>query len=627
LRLTGLRGLRADLGADRVVADRAAFLTQHHAPLYFYPAVPCRSAPNMSGPGWAWLGHMASKWLVNAGLGLMAGVLCLPVLALVLSWLQLDATSLQVLWEQAQTVLPEHLLTSAALCVAVGVGVWGVGVATAGAVTLFDFPGRRTFEWLLLLPLAMPAYVLAYAYTDFLQYSGPVQSALRAWGGWSGRMLPEIRSVGGAALLFVLALYPYVYLLARAALAERANHLMEAARMLGVPLRKRIRFVALPLARPAVAAGVALALMETLADFGVGSYFGIQTLTTGIYKAWLGQDNRIAAAQMASVLLLVVAVLLKIEHAAQARRRFASGKGLFHGAHRGAGARAESKTHPAAAHTAVRPHQTDRASQGRGCDPSSTIRLRGGAVVWAWLVCGLPVALGFVAPVLILLRPMLADWGTLPLAAFAQWAGNTVRLGAVACVLTVAIALGLAFAKRRGDSVLARVVHRLASLGYAMPGAVVVVGLLLPVAYLQASAPSLGVGFWITATSIGVLWAYVVRFTAVALQSVDAGYALLPKSLDDSARMLGAGAWQIFTTVHWPLLKRPVSAAALLVVVDVMKELPATLVLRPFESDTLAVMAYQLARDERLGEAAVPALAIVVVGLLPVLLLSRALRR
>ena len=234
---------------------------------------------------------------------------------------------------------------------------------------------------------------------------------------------------------------------------------------------------------------------------------------------------------------------------------------------------------------------------------------------------------GFVLPVLILLKPMVSEWGVLPMASFVQWAGNTLRLAFLASGLTVVAALILAFARRRNRSPLAPLVHRLASLGYAMPGAVVVVGLLLPVAYVQAALPGVGIGYWVTATSVGVLWAYVVRFTAVALQSIDAGYARLPSSLDDSARMLGASAWGTWVHVHWPLLKRPVSAAALLVMVDVMKELPATLVLRPFDSDTLAVMAYQLARDERLGEAAVPALAIVLVGLVPVLLLSRALRR
>ncbi|MBA4326984.1 MAG: iron ABC transporter permease, partial [Polaromonas sp.] len=242
---------------------------------------------------------MLRRFIPSALLFALMVVLTLPVLTVMLSWLELDADSLPILTQLLQTVLPDYAFTSLLLCLAVALGVAVVGMATASAVTLFDFPGRRFFAWALLLPLAMPAYVVAYAYTDFLQYAGPLQSWMRASFGWQGRLLPEIRSLGGAVLVFTVSLYPYVYLLARTALSERAAHLMEAARLLGAPLSRRIREVALPLARPAVAAGVALALMETLADFGVSSYFGIQTFTAGIYKAWLAMDNRLAAAQLA----------------------------------------------------------------------------------------------------------------------------------------------------------------------------------------------------------------------------------------------------------------------------------------------------------------------------------------
>ena len=267
------------------------------------------------------------RFFPSALLFLMVGLLTLPVLAVALSWLQFDGEASAILVQMLQTVLPDYIWTSLLLCLFVAFGVAAVGMASASAVTLFEFPGRRVFEWALLLPLAMPAYVVAYAYTDFLQYGGPLQTWLRAAWGLQGRLLPEVRSLGGAVLVFTVALYPYVYLLARTALSERAVHLMEAARLLGAPLSRRIREVALPLARPAVAAGVALALMETLADFGVASYFGIQTFTAGIYKAWLSMDNRIAAAQLATVLLIVVAVLLRIEHSAQRRMRFAGSRG------------------------------------------------------------------------------------------------------------------------------------------------------------------------------------------------------------------------------------------------------------------------------------------------------------
>ncbi|MDO8904240.1 iron ABC transporter permease [Hydrogenophaga sp.] len=531
------------------------------------------------------------RWLAPALLLLLAVMLTLPVLTLGASWLQFDAAARDVLSQMAQTVLPEYVFTTVWLCVAVAVGVAAVGMATASAVTLFDFPGRRLFEWALLLPLAMPAYVVAYAYTDFLQFSGPLQVWLRDAFGLSGRVFPEIRNTPGAVWVFTFSLYPYVYLLARTALAERAAQLMEAARLLGAPLSRRIREVALPLARPAVAAGVALALMETLADFGVASYFGIQTFTAGIYKAWLSMDMPLAAAQLATMLLALVALLLWLEHRAQRRMRFATLRG-----------------------------------QRAGSAEAQPVRLRGGRAAWAVLVCALPIAFGFLLPVLFMLRPLIGGWDDLPWSSFVQWSRNSVWLAGLSAALATAIALALAFALRARPGALTRGVVQLASLGYAVPGAVIVVGILLPVGWVQTVQPDTRVGYLITATALGIVWAYLVRFTAVALQSMQSGYARIPASLDDSARMLGTTGLGLAFRVHWPLLRRSTAAAALLVFVDVMKELPATLVLRPFNSDTLAVVTYQLARDERLGEAALPALTLVLVGLLPVILLSRTLR-
>jgi iron(III) transport system permease protein len=526
-----------------------------------------------------------------AALVLLVLFLSLPVLAIALSWAQLDSVAWGILREMGATVLPDYAATTLLLCLAVALGVALLGTTTAALVTLFDFPGRRTFEWALLLPLAMPAYVVAYAYTDFLQFSGPAQTWLRAALGLQGRMLPEVRSLGGAVLVFTVSLYPYVYLLARTALAERAVHLMEAARLLGAPLSRRIRQVALPLARPAVAAGMALALMETLADFGVSSYFGIQTFTAGIYKAWLSMDNRMAAAQLATLLLVLVAVLLKIEHDAQQRMRFSGGRGGRAGA-------ADALPTP----------------------------LKGRRAALAFCVCALPIALGFVLPVVFMLRPLNEGWATLSWLSFAKWSFSSIWLASLTALLATALALALAFALRHRPGGMNRAAVQVVSLGYAVPGAVIVVGLLLPVGWLQQVAPETRVGFWVTATVLGLVWAYLVRFCAVALQSVQSGYSRIGTSLDDSARMLGTTGVRLLTRVHWPLLKRSVAAAGLLVFVDVMKELPATLVLRPFNSDTLAVVAYQLARDERLAEAALPALALVLVGLLPVALLSRTLR-
>ena len=522
-------------------------------------------------------------------------LLAVPVLGVLGSWLALDAASLAVLRHQAETVLPEYALNSLRLALLVALGVALLGGATAALVALFEFPLRRIFEWALLLPLAMPAYVLAYAATDFLQFSGPLQTWLRALTGAQGALWPDVRSLWGAAAMFILCLYPYVYLLTRAALGERAVPLMEAARLLGAGTLRRVREVALPLARPALAAGVALALMETLADYGVGSYFGLATFTTGIYKAWLVMFDRDAAAQLASLLLLLVALLLWVEQRAQKRLRFAA-------------------TRAGAMHAAE----------------ARAIELRGGRAALAVAACALPVLLGFVLPVAVLLRLVWleaanAEFG-LPLARFAQWAWTSFKLAGLAALLATAAALALGFALRLRESGALRAAARVVSLGYAVPGAVIAVGILLPVGWLQARFPQAGTTALVTGTLFGLMYAYLVRFSAVALQSVEAGYARVPPSVDETARMLGASRRRLFAELHAPLLRRAGLAALLLVFVDVMKELPATLVLRPFNSDTLAVVAYQLARDERLGEAALPSLAIVVVGLLPVLLLSRSLR-
>jgi iron(III) transport system permease protein len=536
---------------------------------------------------------------------LIALLIALPILGIVGAWLQLEAQALDLLSQQMQTVLPAYLATSAWLALAVTVGVVIVGAATAVTVSLFEFRGRRFFQWALLLPMAMPAYVSAYAYTDFLQYSGLLQSGLRQL--IPGLRLPEIRSLPGAIFLFIFTLYPYTYLLARNALNERGLHLMEAARLLGTPLAARIRRVALPLARPALMAGAALALMETLADYGVGAYFGLSTFTTGIYKAWLAMDNQIAAAQLASVLLAIVALLLWVERKAQQRLRFSSVRG-----------------------------------QRSDAPETRLTPLRGGRQLIAWLICGLPIVLGFVLPVLILLRLMWREFlhqesdpylnSGVDLLRYAGWAWNSFRFGAIAAVLAVLVALALSYVQRarnlpRLKLWLLRLVTRMAAMGYAVPGSVIAVGILLPLAWLQVLAPQNQIGILVTATSLGILYAYLVRFSAVAVQSIEAGYARIPAALDEAARTLGSSGWRIARVLHAPLLWRSMATAFLMVFVDVVKELPATLLLRPFNTDTLAVIAHNLARDERLGEAALPALTIVAVGLIPVLLVTRALSR
>lgn len=530
-------------------------------------------------------------------------LLTLPIAALLSSWLWMDAHSWATLEHMASTVLPQYIFTSLLIALCVGIGVATVGSATAAAVTLFEFPGRRTLEWMLLLPLAMPAYVLAYAYTDTLQYSGPLQMTLRAWTGAQGALWPDVRSTWGAIVLFILCLYPYVYLLTRSALNERGVQLMEAARLLGASLPRRILAVALPMARPAIAAGTALALMETMADYGVGSYFGLSTFTTGIYRAWLSMDDRNAAAQLATVLLIVVALLVTAEQSAQRRLRFATAR-----------------------LGTVQAHE------------SRPIALHGSRRLVAWLVCGLPVVLGFALPVLALIRllwqglDIVSDGDMdgsatgLPWGRFVGWAVNSFYLSGLAALLATVLALALALAQRLRPHGLLTWMTRTVSLGYAVPGAVIAVGILLPAGGLQRVWPDSPAGNLITATIAGLIYAYLVRFSAVALQSIESGYARVPSSFDESARLLGHTPGRLWRTVHWPLMQRATWTAMLLVFVDVMKELPATLVLRPFNSDTLAIVANQMARDERLSEAALPSLAIVLVGLLPVLVLSRATR-
>ncbi|MSQ57025.1 MAG: iron ABC transporter permease [Limnohabitans sp.] len=518
--------------------------------------------------------------------------LAIPILSILGAWLQWDASSLQILNAMSQTVLPDYALTSLILCVLVAFGVISMGSISALAVTLFDFPGRKFLEWALLLPLAMPAYVVAYAYTDFFQFSGPLQQWLRFCFNVDGAVLPDIRNVWGAAFVLSVCLYPYVYLLTRTALSERAAHLMEAARLLGANLWRRIFSLALPLARPAIAAGTALALMETLADFGVSNYFGVQTFTAGIYITWLVMDNRIAASHLAGFLLVFVFIVLTLEQRAQSRMRFGN------------------------------------ASLTSSNTETQSLGLNFATGLFCFFICAMPIFLGFVLPVAIMIHSFVSSGFSNDVAwdRFFHWAYESLRLGLITAFVAVAIALFLAFAQRLTPHRYTKWAIQISSLGYAVPGVVIVVGLLLPVAWLQHIWPQSQIGFLLTATIAGLIWAYLVRFIAVALQSIQSGYARIPTTLDDSSNMLGVSGWRLISRVHAPLLSRSLSAAVLLVLVDVMKELPATLMLRPFNTDTLAVMAYQLARDERLGEASLPSLALILAGLLPVILLSRNLR-
>jgi iron(III) transport system permease protein len=532
-----------------------------------------------------------------AGMALAAlwvsALLAAPILAVMVNGL----SGGQGAWEHlSSTVLPDYISTTVWLACGVAVGVVVFGVSSAWLVTTYRFPGSHMLQWGLALPLAVPAYVVAYAYSDFFQFQGPVQSSLRALTGWGpgDYRFPDIRSLGGAIVVFSVVLYPYVYLLARAAFLDQSRNLLNAGRLLGVGPWGVFFKVALPMARPAVAAGTALALMETLADFGAVSYFGVQTFTTGIFRAWQSMNDLVAASQLSAALLLLVFVILAIE-------RWNRG-----------GAR-----------------QYDSGGTGRRRTRLSGVRAW---AVAAW--CVLPPFLGFVLPALVLSWRVWSEPGRLFTERFASLAVNSFTLAGITALAAVGLALLLVYAARLSASPAVAWGNRLSGLGYAMPGAVIAVGVLVPVARMDnlladwlEAAMGIKVGLIFTGGILALVFAYLVRFLAVALQTVEAGLAKVRPSMEDAARGLGASPWQVLSRVHVPMLAPSLLTAGLIVFVDVMKELPATFVMRPFNFDTLAVQAYHYASDERLPQAAAASLVIVAVGLLPVILLSRATMR
>ena len=521
---------------------------------------------------------------------LVAAAIALPVLVV----LQNVFEPSQDTWRHlSQTVLGDYVLNSLLLMAGVAIGVVFGGVLTAWITTMCRFPGRRVFEWALLLPMAMPAYVMAYAYTDLLQFSGPVQSALREWMGWRAGQygFPDVRSLGGATLMFSLVLYPYVYLLARAAFLEQSDSMLEMARVSGYSPWGTFLHVALPLARPGIVAGTSLALMETLADFGTVSYFGVQTFTTGIYRAWFSLGDHTAAAQLSAALLGFVFLVLLIERTTRARASF---------------------------------YSTSQRKQLR-----NVYQLRGVWMPLAFVFCAIPVAFGFLLPAGVMLHMALTSGDAQFGARYVQLTFNTVTLATVTALLAVLLALAVGYAARSA-SLTVRIANRVAGLGYAVPGAVIAVGVLIPITRLDhvlaAAVESItgsNPGLLLTGGIAALVYAYLVRFFAVSLQAVDAGLSKITPNMDSAARSLGLGPAATLARVHAPMLWRSALAAGLLVFVDVMKELPATFVMRPFNFDTLAVQAYNLASDERLKEASTAALTIVAVGLIPLIALSR----
>ncbi|HRF29707.1 MAG TPA: iron ABC transporter permease [Azonexus sp.] len=533
--------------------------------------------------------HFSPLLLVGLTVALLAG---LPVASV---GLNLFAGGTSATWGHlSSTVLPEYIANSLWLCLGVGLGVGVVGVMTAWLTAMHEFPGRRVFEWALVLPLAVPAYVMAYVYTDFLQFVGPVQTFLRDSFGWEhgDYWFPDIRTLPGAIVMFVCVLYPYVYLLARTAFLERASGMLEAARTLGMGPWRAFFAVSLPLARPAIVAGIALALMETLADYGTVAYFAVNTFTTGIYRAWFSLGDRVAAAQLAAMLLAFVLFLLTVERISRGRARY---------------------------------HNTTGRNR-----PMAGARLKGLAAGLAILACVLPLLLGFVLPAGLLLKMALTEGDAQFGERFLTLSRNSFVLAGATAAIGVLLALLLAYGARLAKNGLASGLNRLVGLGYAVPGAVIAVGVLIPVTRLDNWLAGqwqawfdYNPGLLLTGGIAALIYAYLVRFLAVALHTVESSLGKITPSMDDAARSLGLGQGETMRRVHVPMLRGSLLTAGLLVFVDVMKELPATLVMRPFNFDTLATQAYTLASDERLAEASTASLAIVVVGLLPLIALSR----
>jgi iron(III) transport system permease protein len=470
------------------------------------------------------------------------------------------------------------------------------GAGTAWLVTMYRFPGRKLFDWLLVLPLALPTYITAYCYGEFLDYTGPVQTGLRRLAGFTSYQdywFPHVRSLGGAVFIMAAVLYPYVYLTARASFALQSVHVLEVARTLGRTGTGALFAVALPMARPALAAGVSLALMECLNDIGAVEYLGVQTLTSSIYAAWIQRSSLSGAAQLALVIFVFIVGLIALERLGRTLPRFATSRGN-------------------------RPMPEHRLGWGKG--------------MLAAFACACPVVVGFAVPVQVLVAGALAQGAQYGLSDYAGAARNSLLLALVAAVLTVSLAFTLAAALRLCRSRVVTAAARISSLGYAVPGTVIAIGLVVPLGALDNLIDSftkshlrLSTGLLLSGSAFALIMAYIVRFMAVALGSIETGLERLSPNLDAAARSLGASPPGMLRAIHLPLLRPAIGAAALLVFVDSMKELPATLLLRPFNFDTLATQIYTFASQEQFERSALAALTIVAVGLIPLIVLHRAL--
>ncbi|MAY33744.1 MAG: iron ABC transporter permease [Rhodovulum sp.] len=531
----------------------------------------------------------------SIGAVVIAGLVMLPILVVV----GMALFPAENVWPHLiSTTLPRYVMNTGILMVCVAALAAAMGTGAAWLVTMYRFPGARWLEWLLLLPLAIPAYVGAYALVDFLEYAGPVQTLLRQIFGWSSARdywFPEIRSRGAAILVLSVSLYPYVYLLTRAALREQSGGTYEVARALGAGPFGRFRRVGLPLARPAIAAGCAIVMMETVNDFGVVEFFAVQTLTTGIFSVWLEGGNAGGAAQISSVILVMILFLMGMEKVSRRRMRF------------------------------FNPPRHSR--------PITKIELTGVQGLLAMLFCAVPFALGFALPTAVIgYHAADATSGWLA-PGLLRALGHTLSAGGIAAFVTVTAALFLVYGVRLSGKQLPRLLLPVTTLGYAAPGAVLAVGLLIPMAAADNALAAFlerftedRVGLLMTGSAFAVIYAYCVRFFAIAQGAADSAFGRVTPSLPMAARSLGRSARGTLVEVYLPLIRGSIGTALLLVFVDCVKELPATLLLRPFGFNTLATRVYEKASLENINDASPAALLVIGVGLVAVLLLARANR-
>lgn len=539
-----------------------------------------------------WSNNSNTNWVICSVS--IAALLSIPIVTVLIS-LFLPTSDV---WQHLKsTVLADYVINSLILVIGVSMGTLFIGISTAWLCSVCQFPGRKIFSWALLLPLAFPPYIIAYTYTGMLDFAGPLQSYLREFFNWKygDYWFPEIRSLGGATVMLTFVLYPYIYLLTRTAFSEQSASFREASHILGVKIQKTFLFIAIPLARPAIVAGLTLVIMETLADYGTVHYFGVATFTTGIFRTWFGFGDRIAATQLASILLLCVFAIILIERYSRQASKYQNS--------------VQSKI-------------------------NWRYQLTGAKSLLALLICSLPIIFGFIVPAI-----QLGLWSYKTASevidlSFLSLIFNTLQLAIIVALTIVVTATILAYGKRVSSHYIVPYTVNISAMGYAVPGIIIAVGVLLPFAWLDnfiddflQQTFNISSGLIITGTLAALVFAHVVRFLAIGLNAVDASLEKIHHSVDDAAQLLGHKAFNRFAHIHFPLIRSGMLTATLLVFVEVIKELPATLVLRPFNFNTLAVRTYELASDERLADAACSAILIVAVSIMPILVLNKSITK